>query len=141
MTFPSGRCGWSSNARLAPTRPMRFTSVTLQRHLSVLTKSTHVESRFCGRGRQVKAAFCTPVNLCVRSVCSRSVVVGITLLYILSEPHTISSMERSRHSYGNDLCEAVQEVSGMPGVVEVPMPSSDTIIMIKDCLCISGIVE
>jgi hypothetical protein len=39
------------------------------------------------------------------------------------------------------LCEAVQEVSGMPGVVEVPMPRRDTIIMIKDCLCISGIVE
>src|SRR5438874_8086759 len=51
--------------------------LTLQRHLSVLTKSTHVESRFCGRSRQVKAAFCTPVNPCVRSVCSRSVVVGI----------------------------------------------------------------
>ena len=49
----------------------------LQRHLSVLTKSTHVESRFCGRSRQVKAAFCTPVNPCVRSVCSRSVVVGL----------------------------------------------------------------
>src|SRR6266436_5876695 len=51
--------------------------ITLQRHLSVLTKSTHVESRFCGRSRQVKAAFCTPVNPCVRSVCSRSVVVGL----------------------------------------------------------------
>ncbi len=49
----------------------------LQRHLSVLTKSTHVESRFCGHSRQVKAAFCTPVNPCVRSVCSRSVVVGL----------------------------------------------------------------
>src|SRR5467141_3580297 len=54
--------------------------VTLQLHLSVLTKSTHVESRFCGRSRQVKAAFCTPVNPCVRSVCSRSVVVGIESL-------------------------------------------------------------
>ena len=41
----------------------------------------------------------------------------------------------------NELCEAVQEVSGMPGVVEVPMPRRDTIIMIKDCLCISRIVE
>ena len=39
------------------------------------------------------------------------------------------------------LCEAVQEVSGMPGVVEVPMPRRDTIIMIKACLCISRIVE
>src|SRR6266404_8820985 len=54
-----------------------LTTITLQRHLSVLTKSTHVESRFCGRSRQVKAAFCTPVNPCVRSVCSRSVVVGL----------------------------------------------------------------
>jgi len=52
-------------------------TIALQRHLSVLTKSTHVESRFCGRSRQVKAAFCTPVNPCVRSVCSRSVVVGL----------------------------------------------------------------
>ena len=58
--------------------PLRlFVWLTLQRHLSVLTKSTHVESRFCGRSRQVKAAFCTPVNPCVRSVCSRSVVVGL----------------------------------------------------------------
>src|SRR6266852_1004313 len=61
MEFFTGLCG----------------SLTLQRHLSVLTKSTHVESRFCGRSRQVKAALCTPVNPCVRSVCSRSVVVGL----------------------------------------------------------------
>src|SRR5712692_4126017 len=54
-------------------------ALSLQRHLSVLTKSTHVESRFCGRSRQVKAAFCTPVNPCVRSVCSRSVVVGLSI--------------------------------------------------------------
>src|SRR5467141_5369556 len=50
-------------------------------NVSVLTKSTHVESRFCGRSRQGKAAFCTPVNPCVRSVCSRSVVVGIKAVW------------------------------------------------------------
>ena len=41
----------------------------------------------------------------------------------------------------NRVCKAVQEVSGIPGVVKVPMPRSDTIIMIKDCLYISVIME
>src|SRR6267378_7459690 len=64
-------------ARVRSPTSRAISNLPLQRHLSVLTKSTHVESRFCGRSRQVKAAFCTPVNPCVRSVCSRSVVVGI----------------------------------------------------------------
>src|SRR5712692_4925233 len=72
--------------------------IALQRHLSVLTKSTHVESRFCGRSRQVKAAFCTPVNPCVRSVCSRSVVVGLMALEIvdLSIPVSLAACPSER---------------------------------------------
>jgi hypothetical protein len=49
----------------------------LQRHFSALTKFAHVESRFCGRKGRGKAAFDVPVNPCVRSVCSRSVAVGL----------------------------------------------------------------
>src|SRR5262245_14487992 len=51
--------------------------VTLQRHFSVLTKFSYVESRFCGHKRRGKAAFDGPINPCVRSVCSRSVAVGL----------------------------------------------------------------
>jgi hypothetical protein len=39
------------------------------------------------------------------------------------------------------LCGAVLLGGGIPGVVKVPIPRSDTIIMIKDCLYISVIVE
>src|SRR3954453_16971786 len=53
-------------------------SLSLQRHFSVSTKFTHVESRFCGRKQRGKAAFDVPVNLCVRSVCSKSVAVGLS---------------------------------------------------------------
>jgi hypothetical protein len=51
--------------------------LALQRHFSVLIKFTHVESRFCARKRREKVAFDAPVNPCVRSVCSRSVAVGL----------------------------------------------------------------
>src|SRR5215510_319870 len=51
--------------------------LSLQRHLSTLTKFAHVESRFCDRKRRGKAALDVPVNPCVRSVCSRSVAVGL----------------------------------------------------------------
>src|SRR5262249_19416019 len=40
----------------------------------------HVESRFCDRKRRGKAALDVPVNPCVRSVCSRSVAVGLLCL-------------------------------------------------------------
>src|SRR5882672_5341488 len=73
------------NSAYSSERYLFWRSLPLQRHLRVLTKSTHVESRFCGRSRQVKVAFCTPVNPCVRSVCSRSVVVGLLhLIHALS---------------------------------------------------------
>src|SRR3977135_1853727 len=84
--------------------------LALQRHLSVLTKSTHVESRFCGRSRQGKAAFCTPVNPCVRSVCSRSVVVGIKSAITYAGFHALLTVtyqtvslghQRSDMSYSN----------------------------------------
>ena len=54
---------------------------TLQRHFSAMAKFAHVESRFCGHRRRGKAAFDVPVNPCVRSVCSRSVAVGLTALF------------------------------------------------------------
>jgi hypothetical protein len=59
---------------------VRFTSelLTLQRHLSVLTKFAHVESRLSGRKRQRKVVFYAPVNLYDRRVCSASVAVGLT---------------------------------------------------------------
>jgi hypothetical protein len=58
-------------------------SLALQRHFRVLTKFAHVESRLSGRKRQRKAAFDVPLNPCARSVCSRSVAVGLVthLLY------------------------------------------------------------
>jgi len=52
--------------------------ITLQRHFSVLTKFAHVELRVCGRKGRGKTSFDVPVNPCVRSICSRSVAVGIT---------------------------------------------------------------
>ena len=51
--------------------------LALQRHFNALTKFAHVESRFCGRKRRGKAALDVPINPCVRSVCSRSVAVGL----------------------------------------------------------------
>src|SRR6266487_7211592 len=53
--------------------------LSLQRHFNALTKFAHVESRFCGRKRRGKAAFDVPLNPCSRSVCSRSVAVGLLL--------------------------------------------------------------
>jgi len=53
------------------------TPLSLQRHFSALTKFAHIESRFCGRKRRGKAALSVPINHCVRSVCSRSVAVGL----------------------------------------------------------------
>jgi CheY-like chemotaxis protein len=54
--------------------------LALQRHFSGFAKFALVESRFCGRKRRGKAAFDVPANLCVRSVCSRSVAVGLEAL-------------------------------------------------------------
>src|SRR5262249_22136302 len=61
--------------------------ITLQRHFSALPKFAHVESWFCGRKRRGKAALDILVNPCVKSVCSRSVAVGIMMLPFLSR-HT-----------------------------------------------------
>src|SRR5262249_22523711 len=44
---------------------------------SALPKFAHVESWFCGRKRRGKAALDILVNPCVKSVCSRSVAVGL----------------------------------------------------------------
>src|SRR4030095_3030933 len=53
----------------------------------VLTKFAHVKSRFCGRTGGGKAAFDAPVNPCIRSICSRSVAVGIkTATFLLRLP-------------------------------------------------------
>src|SRR5256885_15941783 len=52
-------------------------ALTLQRHFNALTKFANVESRFCGRKRRGKATLDVPINPCVRSVCSRSVAVGL----------------------------------------------------------------
>src|SRR4029450_8557234 len=54
-----------------------LSALTLQRHFSASAKFSHVESRFYGCERRGKAAFDTPINPCVRSVCSRSVAVGL----------------------------------------------------------------
>src|SRR5438445_12624477 len=54
-------------------------TLTLQRHLGVLSKFAHVESRLCGRQRRGKAAFDVSINPCARRACSRSVAVGLTL--------------------------------------------------------------
>src|SRR5712691_3350848 len=51
--------------------------LTLQRHLRVLTKFAHVESRLSGRKRHREVVFYTPVNLCARRACSTSVAVGV----------------------------------------------------------------
>jgi hypothetical protein len=51
--------------------------LSLQRHFSVLTKFPPVESRFCSHKRRGKAAFDGRVNPCVKSICSRSVAVGL----------------------------------------------------------------
>jgi hypothetical protein len=51
--------------------------VTLQRHLRVLTKFAHVESRLSGHKRQREVVFYAPVNLCARRACSTSVAVGV----------------------------------------------------------------
>jgi hypothetical protein len=51
--------------------------LALQRHFSVLTKFAHVELRVCGRKGRGKTSFDVPVNPCVRSICSRSVAVGL----------------------------------------------------------------
>src|SRR5207249_860350 len=52
------------------------TDFSLQRHLGVLSKFAHVESRLCGRQRRGKAAFDVSINPCARRACSRSVAVG-----------------------------------------------------------------
>src|SRR6266568_4102600 len=62
---------------LAPGRAIMAVGLALQRHFNALTKFAHVESRFCGRKRRGKAAFDVPLNPCSRSVCSRSVAVGL----------------------------------------------------------------
>jgi hypothetical protein len=56
------------------------TCITLQRHFRVLTKFAHVESRFRGCKPQGKAVLDILVNPCVKSVCSRSVAVGIKFI-------------------------------------------------------------
>src|SRR5712692_1436647 len=56
---------------------LRGFSLTLQRHFSVLTKFSHVESRLSGRKRQREEVFLPPVNLCDRRACSASVAVGL----------------------------------------------------------------
>ena len=51
--------------------------LTLQRHLRVLTKFAHVESRLSGHKRQTEVVFYAPVNLCEKRACSASVAVGL----------------------------------------------------------------
>jgi hypothetical protein len=63
--------------------------IALQRHFSVLTKFAHVELRVCGRKGRGKTSFDVPVNPCVRSICSRSVAVGIVLFTALL-PHILA---------------------------------------------------
>jgi len=77
----------------------RWTELTLQRHFSVSTKFTHVESRFCGRKQRGKAAFDVPVNLCVRSVCSKSVAVAdieqpLTQRNLINLAHILSKQSK-----------------------------------------------
>jgi hypothetical protein len=55
----------------------RERGLTLQRHLIALLKFAPVESRFCSCKQRGKATFDTPINPCARSVCSRSVAVGL----------------------------------------------------------------
>jgi hypothetical protein len=52
-------------------------SITLQRHFRVLTKFVPVESWLYGRKGGGKAAFDVPVNPCIKSICSRSVAIGV----------------------------------------------------------------
>src|SRR5712664_15073 len=68
---------WPGGEKRRDGRASHHEALSLQRHLSVLNKFAHVESQFCGRKRRGKAAFDVPLNPCVRSVCSRSVVVGL----------------------------------------------------------------
>ena len=75
---PTCRRARDSGGRNSMSRcPASVCTLTLQRHFSAMAKFAHVESRFCGHRRRGKAAFDVPVNPCVRSVCSRSVVVGL----------------------------------------------------------------
>src|SRR5262249_37625535 len=69
--------GYSINSGASITEGI---TLPLQRHFSASTKFARVKSRFCGRKQRGKAAFCTPINPCARSVWSRSVAVG--LIYI-----------------------------------------------------------
>src|SRR5687768_10343803 len=55
-----------------------FFDYILQRHLHVLTKFAHIESRFCGRKGRGEAVFEVAVNSCVKSTCSLSVAVGVS---------------------------------------------------------------
>ena len=52
-------------------------TITLQRHLSALTKFAHVESRVCGRKQQGKAVLYPSENPCVKKPVPISVAVGI----------------------------------------------------------------
>src|SRR5262249_12688677 len=58
-------------------RPAFWRALSLQRHFGALAKFARVESRFCGRKRRGKGACTTPLNPCVRSVCSTTVAVGL----------------------------------------------------------------
>ena len=52
--------------------------LTLQRHLSALTKFAHVESRVCGRKQQGKAVLYPSENPCVKKPVPISVAVGLS---------------------------------------------------------------
>src|SRR5262249_32674605 len=53
-------------------------TLSLQRHLHVLTKFSHVELRLSGRQQPTEVVFYAPLNLCDRRVCSAYVAVGLS---------------------------------------------------------------
>src|SRR5712691_3904695 len=74
----------------------------LQRHLCVLTKFAHVESRLSGRKRHREVVFYTPVNLCARRACSTSVAVGLNdqnqRVYFTPEIKGVSTSQHMSYS-------------------------------------------
>lgn len=52
----------------------------LQRHFCASTKLAYVKSRVCGRKRQGKEVFYTPINLCAKKPVHISVAVGLFAL-------------------------------------------------------------
>ena len=104
----------SDSVRISAPSGLHYLRIALQRHFSAMAKFAHVESRFCGHRRRGKAAFDVPVNPCVRSVCSRSVVVG---LYTTKIECIVDLRQAERHWFGrrNTAWPRTRDVPAPPG--------------------------